>query len=92
MCENIEINLEDGILIGDIEINPEFFHNYRLSRDKELLKYISGFSSDLNYIIFVSNDIEVIATEKIEYFTNFIPNNYLCAENTTLSIIRTTRF
>ncbi|MBK0070946.1 hypothetical protein [Enterococcus sp. S53] len=92
MCENIDIDLEEGILTGDIKINPEFFHNYRLSRDKELLKYISGFSSDLKYLIFVSNDIEIIATKKIDYFTNFIPNNYLCAENTTFSVIRTTRF
>ncbi|MBZ3640679.1 hypothetical protein ITX49_05775 [Enterococcus casseliflavus] len=88
MGEIIDFNFEEGIFIGDIKIEPETFHNYRLSRDKFLLEYLADYSEDIKFVIFLSEKIEIFDTNKINYYLSFIPNDYCIAPNITKSSIR----
>ena len=57
---------------------PENFKGYRLSRDKELLKFMYDYKEQIKYVIFVSYyDIEIICLNKIQYLLKLMPWEYL---------------
>lgn len=77
MCENVYGNWIDGMAHGDMR-DQENFNEYRLSRDKELLKYIYDYKSVIKYVVFMNPvRCEVIRTEKILYLLNLMPWEYL---------------
>lgn len=62
---------------GDMR-EPENFKGYRLSRDKELLKFMYDYKEQIKYVIFVSYyDIEIICLNKIQYLLKLMPWEYL---------------
>lgn len=77
MCENVYCNWINGMAQGDMR-EQESFKEYRLSRDKELLKYIYGFKDEIKYVIFVNTvRCEVIRTENILYLLRLMPWEYV---------------
>ncbi len=61
---------------GDMR-RAEKFKEYRLSRDKELLKYIYQFKDDIKYVVFKNcRRFEVICTQKIPYLLELLPWDY----------------
>lgn len=77
MCENVYSNWIDGMAQGDMH-EEENFKEYRLSRDKELLKYIYEFKNMIKYVVFVNAvRCEVIRTENISYLLGLMPWDYL---------------
>lgn len=77
MCENVYGDWIAGMAQGDMR-EQESFKDYRLSRDKELLKYIYGFNSVIKYVVFVNPvRCEVIRTENIPYLIRLMPWEYL---------------
>ena len=77
MCENVYGDWIAGMAQGDMR-EQESFKDYRLSRDKELLKYIYGFNSVIKYVVFVNPvRCEVICTENIPYLIHLMPWEYL---------------
>ena len=92
MCENVYGDWIAGMAQGDMH-EQESFKDYRLSRDKELLKYIYGFNSVIKYVVFVNPvRCEVIRTENIPYLIRLMPWEYLvcpmqvCTVSTVSSI------
>lgn len=77
MCENVYGGWINGMSQGDMR-EQENFKDYRLSRDKELLKYVYGFKSVIKYVVF-TNPVrcEVIRTENIPYLIHLMPWDYL---------------
>lgn len=59
---------------------PQRFDDYKLSRDKELLRYIAQFKDVIQYVIYVnSQEIEVISTNNIEEIINLLPWDFRIA-------------
>lgn len=77
MHENVYGDCIDGMAQGDMR-EQESFKDYRLSRDKELLKYIYDFKGAIKYVVFVNTvRCEVIRTENIPYLIHLMPWDYL---------------
>ena len=77
MCENVYCDWIDGMAQGDMR-QQETFKEYRLSRDKELLKYIYGFKNVIKYVVYVNSiRCEVICTENIPYLQKLLPWEYI---------------
>lgn len=77
MCENVYDLWIDGMAPGDMR-EQESFKDYRLSRDKKLLKYIYDFNKIIKYVIFVNPvRCEVIRTKNIPYLIRLMPWDYL---------------
>lgn len=77
MCENVYDRWIDGMAPGDMR-EQESFKDYRLSRDKELLKYVYGFKSVIKYVVFINPvRCEVIRIENIPYLIHLMPWDYL---------------
>ena len=77
MCENIYQDWINGMSQGDMREQEEF-HEYRLSRDKDLLQYIYQFKNIIKYVIFLNHTrIEVIRTENIPYLIKLLPWDYV---------------
>ncbi len=77
MCENVYGDWINGMAQGDMR-EQESFKDYRLSRDKELLKYIYAFKGVIKYVAFVNPErCEVIRTENIPYLIHLMPWDYL---------------
>lgn len=73
MSENVYCDWIDGMAQGDMR-EQEKFKEYRLSRDKKLLKYIYQFWNQIKYVIFVNQvRYEVIRTENIPYLLRLMP-------------------
>ena len=76
MCENVYSKWLDGMAQGDMR-EQESFKEYRLSRDKELLKYIYEFRNSIKYVVFVnSTRCEVVCTENIPYLLKLMSWEY----------------
>ena len=76
MFEDIYCNCNEGMAFGDMR-KPEKFDEYRLSRDKELLKYIYDFRCLIKYVIFLNlGRCEVIRTENIPFLLEIMPWEY----------------
>lgn len=79
MYENVFEDWIDGMSNGDIR-EPEIVEFYRISRDKNLLKYIYEFRNTIKYVIFVyGKDYEVIKLSNIPYLLKLIPWDYVIA-------------
>ena len=77
MCENVYGRWIDGMAQGDMR-EQESFKDYRLSRDKKLLKYIYDFNKIIKYVIFVNPvRCDVIRTKNIPYLIRLMPWDYL---------------
>ena len=77
MVENVYKDWIDGMSQGDMR-EEEKFHCYRLSRDKEILKYVYDYRDWLKYVIFVYCDgFEVIRLDNIPYLLKLLPWEYI---------------
>lgn len=77
MHEKMYCNWENGMTSGDIRA-PETFVEYRLSRDKLLLKFIYQYNEDIKYVIFYNGKrMEIIKTTSIPQFIKLLPWDYL---------------
>lgn len=76
MCEDVYHEWIEGMSHGDMR-EQEKFREYRLSRDRKLLKYIFKFKDDIKYVIFINQTrFEVICTENIPYLIKVLPWDY----------------
>lgn len=76
MYENIYKDWIDKMSDGDMR-EEEDFKEYRLSRDKKLLRYIYQFKDKIKYVVFLNcKRIEVIRTENIPYLIKLLPWDY----------------
>lgn len=79
MYENIYADWINGMVNGDFR-EPEKVQVYRLTRDKNLLKYIYSFKENIKYVFFVyGKDCEIIKLESIPYLLKLIPWDYAIA-------------
>lgn len=77
MCEDIYHDWIDGMSQGDMR-EQEKFQEYRLSRDKNLLKYIHKFKDYIKYVIYVNSQrFEIIRIENIPYIIKLLPWDYV---------------
>lgn len=77
MHENVYDGWIDGMCPGDMR-KPEQFNEYRLSRDKTLLRYIYEFKDKIQYVIFWNcSRVEVIRTQNIPYLIKLLPWEYV---------------
>lgn len=77
MVENVYKDWIDGMSQGDMR-EEEKFRCYRLSRDKEMLKYVYDYRDRLKYVIFVYCDgFEVIRLDNIPYLLKLLPWEYI---------------
>jgi len=77
MYEDIYCDVKENIRI-DYKKKPEHFINFRLSRDKNLLKYLYEFKDKIDYVIFYfDEDFEIIKLENIPSLLTQLPYNYL---------------
>lgn len=81
----VELSLEgtEGLFIGDYK-SQEHIDSYRLSRDKNLLKWLYQFESKIEYIIFLTGDnVEFIKLDNICKLLKLLPYDYGVAPNMT---------
>ena len=79
MYENVYADWIYGMVNGDFR-EPEKIQIYRLTRDKNLLKYIYSFKENLKYVFFVyGKDCEIIKLESIPYLLKLMPWDYVIA-------------
>ncbi|MFS7394581.1 hypothetical protein AB6888_17270 [Carnobacterium maltaromaticum] len=83
MCE---MSLEDKpkITSGDYDIRQEKTHDYRLSRDKKMLDWISTFDDKIDFVVFMTQEhVEIIKLSGISDLQTLLPYEYAVAPNTT---------
>lgn len=79
MYENVFEDWIDGMSNGDLR-EPERVENYRISRDKKILKYVYQFKDKIKYVIFVyGNKYEIIKVASIPYIIGLMPWKYIVA-------------
>ena len=63
---------------GDMLPRQESFHEYRLSRDKDMLQYIYQFRNTIQYVIMVTDTEppEIIKVSRIPEINKLNPNGY----------------
>lgn len=82
-------------MIEDIDSNPEYFnkvklapkhcHNYRLSKDKNMLKYLYKYKEEVDYIIMNYHEFfEIIKVKNIPQILKEIPYEYCIAGKVNL--------
>lgn len=77
MIENVYKDWIDGMSQGDMS-EPESFEYYRLSRDKELLKFMYDYREKIKYVIFVNyHGYEILRLENIPYLLKLLPYEYV---------------
>lgn len=66
---------------GDMMPRQKSFHGYRLSRDKEMLRYIYGFRDRIQYVIMVTDteEPEIIKVSNIPEINKLNPNGFAIA-------------
>ena len=75
MKEKTPNSLRKDIFLGDLYI--EKFKEYRLSRDKDFLKYINDYRNEIKYVIFLnSKRYEIIKTENIPFLIQLMPRAF----------------
>lgn len=73
MYENMYTGWPSGLSNGDMRY-PEKHTLYRLSRDKNLLRYIYDYKDIIQYVVFVNNqNCEIIKTENVQHLIRLIP-------------------
>jgi len=81
-----ELSLEgtEGLFIGDYKLSQEHIDGYRLSRDKNLLKWLYQFEKKIEYAIFLTEDnVEFIKLDNICKLLKLLPYDYGVASDTT---------
>ena len=74
MCENIDTNLE---YFAKNQRKPEHYWNYRLSKDKKMLKYLYNFQNQIDYIIMNYRDYcEILKIKEIPSIIESLPYDY----------------
>lgn len=67
----------------DISLNireAQYFDDYRLSRDRAMLKYIKRFDDRLKYVIFVNHsEVEFISLDHIDDMLKLLPWEFITA-------------
>ena len=88
MCENIDTNLE---YFAKNQRKPEHCWNYRLSKDKKMLKYLYNFQNQIDYIIMNYHDYsEIIKIENIPSIIERLPYEYLIVGRNNIVIRKQT--
>ena len=73
MLENVYKDWKGGMCQGDMR-KPEEIYCYRLSRDKEMLKFIYQYKEQIKYVIFVyQKSFEIIKLENIPFLLKLLP-------------------
>lgn len=74
-------DLPAEIWFGDMMPKQKSFHEYRLSRDKEMLQYIYGFRDRIQYVIMVTDteEPEIIKIRNIPEINKLNPYGYAIA-------------
>ena len=86
MHENVYHNWINGMSQGDMR-GQEEFREYRLSRDKKLLKYIYQFRDEIQYVVFRNQvRVEVIRTENIPCLIELLPWDYIICPLQTITV------
>ena len=76
MCEDFG-DIKCGLWYGDLLRREERYLFYRLSRDKQLLRFIYRFKDVLKFVIMVSgNNVEVICVENIPELLKLLPYEF----------------
>lgn len=81
-----ELSLEgtEGLFIGDYKLSQEHIDGYRLSRDKNLLKWLYQFENKIEYVILLTGDnVEFIKLDNICKLLKLLPYDYSIASDTT---------
>ena len=79
MYENVYDDWKNGMTNGDFR-ESEKLKCYRLTRDKNLLKYIYSFKENIKYVFLVyGKDCEIIKLESIPYLLKLMPWDYAIA-------------
>ena len=77
MCEAMYEDWISGMSQGDLH-EQQSFKDFRLSRDKDLLKYMYKFKDEIKYVIFLNSvRCEVVCTENIPYLLRLMPWDYI---------------
>ena len=72
---------------GDLR-EAERLDCYRITRDKEILKYMYEFKEKIKYVIFIYGEkCEIIKLENIPYILKLIPWNYAIASKMNAMLI-----
>ena len=75
MCENIESNPK---YFAKNRKEPQYFNNYRLSKDKKMLDYIYQCKDKIDYIIMNYYDFcEIIKISNIPNIIESLPYDYV---------------
>ena len=87
MYENVYDDWKNGMTNGDFRESEEL-KCYRLTRDKNLLKYIYSFKENIKYVIFVyGRECEIIKIESIPYLLKLIPWDYVIESHIGTTLI-----
>lgn len=81
----LEMSLEGAsdVSMGDFN-RQESWSNYRLSRDKDMLKWISNFEDRIEYVVFLTHDqVEIIKLSGISKLQTLLPFKYAILPNLT---------
>ncbi|MDZ5760643.1 hypothetical protein RAK27_18540 [Carnobacterium maltaromaticum] len=79
----LSLNGVNEICIGDIK-RQEMVNDYRLSRDKDMLDWISTFEKEIEYVVFMSQEhVEIIKLSGISKLQTVLPYKYAIAPNIT---------
>ena len=87
MFENIKVDNLNGRKFGDL-YRPEHLTNYRLSRDKNLLKWIFENADGLDYVLYLGADgiVEVINVSMIPTMIELLRWDYCIAGALTVEV------
>lgn len=78
MLEDIFRYTEQGLSLP-IRV-AQHFNDYKLSRDRELLRYIAQYKDEIQYVIYInSQEIEVMSTDKVEEIIKLLPWDFRIA-------------
>ena len=87
MYENVYYDWINGMTNGDFRESEEL-KCYRLTRDKNLLKYIYSFKENIKYVIFIyGRECEIIKLESIPYLLKLMPWDYVIAPHIGTTLI-----
>lgn len=87
MCEDIDSNPN---YFAKNKRKPDYCWNYRLSKDKNMLRYIYNYKDKINYIIMNYHDYcEIIKVASIPSIIKYMPYDYIITDR--VNIIKSSR-
>ena len=79
IVECVEIGLEMAEDVSDDKKMPEYYSNYHLSKDRNLLKFLYGLKDKITYVIFdLLEEMEIIKVDSIPKLLKSLPYDFVC--------------